>query len=67
MASAKIKATIIASRILAEAEGFLPTALTAEYPTTPMTAAGPIVLKNIIIMITKFLTCNPPNASGPFN
>jgi len=54
-ASAKIKAVIIDNSILAEADGFLPTALTAANPTMPITAAGPTVAKNIINIIVRFL------------
>jgi hypothetical protein len=48
IASEKIKATIIAKSMREEAEGFLPTAFTAAYPTNPTTTAGPTVLNNII-------------------
>ena len=53
IASAKIKAVIIDIKILAEAEGFLPTAFTAAKPTMAITAAGPKVAKTMIkIMLT---------------
>ena len=54
MASAKIKATIIARSIFAAADGFLPTALTAANPTSPTIAAGPSVLKSMIKIIVIF-------------
>jgi len=53
--SAKIKEMIITRNIFGEAEGFLPTDLTAEKPTIAMTAAGPKVLSSIIkITATRF-------------
>lgn len=48
IASAKIKAVIMDIKILAAAEGFLPTAFTAAKPTMAITAAGPRVAKTII-------------------
>lgn len=54
MASAKIKERIIAINILGDADGLRPTALTAEYPTRAITAAGPAVLKNITNIKAKF-------------
>jgi hypothetical protein len=49
--SANKKAVIMDIRILVAAEGFLDTAFTAAYPTNPITAAGPKVLKIIIRMM----------------
>ena len=54
MASAKIKAVIMASKILGAALGFLPTDITAAYPTAALTAEGPIVAINIIIINITF-------------
>jgi hypothetical protein len=53
IASAKIKARIIEIKILGAAEGFLPNALTAAYPTTAITADGPAVAISIIIAAVK--------------
>lgn len=54
MPSAKRKAVIIDIKIFDAAAGFLPKAFTEAYPTRPITAAGPSVLKNIISVIVKF-------------
>jgi len=51
IASAKINAMIIVTRILGAAKGFLPSALMAECPTIAMTAAGPAVQISIITTI----------------
>ena len=50
IASEKIKAKIMTMNIFDEAEGLRAIDLTAEKPTTAITAAGPAVLKNITII-----------------
>ncbi len=54
IASAKIKAKIMAMNILADAEGLRATDLTAEKPTKAITAAGPAVLRNMVMIRIKF-------------
>lgn len=66
IASAKINAVIIASKIRGEAEGLRPTALTAAKPTTPITAAGPKVAKNMIKIKIKLLIAIIPWEATPF-
>ena len=57
IASAKTKARIIASIIFGAAEGFLPSALTLEYPTAAITPAGPNVVISIIkIIVNLFIS-----------
>jgi len=53
IASAKTNAVIMDIRILAAAEGFLPTAFTAAKPTMAITAAGPKVAKTMIKIIVR--------------
>jgi predicted acyltransferase len=59
IASANIKAIIIAKSILLEADGFRPTALMAECPTIPMTIAGLIVVNNNMSTVTEVILREP--------
>lgn len=63
--SANKKATIIAISILADADGFLPTARIAAKPINPTTIDGPSVLKIIIrIMIIFLIFLGPQDQPG---
>ena len=52
--SANKKANVNATIIFGAAEGFLPSALIAAYPTTAMIMEGPRVLMNITMAIVRF-------------
>jgi len=54
IASAKIKARIMAINIFEEAEGLRATDFTADSPTRAITAAGPAVLRNMVMIRIKF-------------
>jgi len=54
MPSAKRNANIMATMILADAEGLRPKARMAAYPTKAMIKEGPRVLMNIKIAIVRF-------------